>query len=457
MSIVFQVRGLLKRKTVNLIGGNQMKKLLVIVMSLALSLGMLASCSTPAEPATDEAPESESVVPEVEVEEGYQIEEGAELVYYPMWAETEIQGQIIAEAAEAFTAQTGVPVHIEWTGARTTRDTLQPLLDQGETIDIFDEAIDSINFTFKDYLYDISDMYAEAGLAEVHNAGLVAMAEEYGGGKVMTIPYQPAAGAVFYNKDAFEAAGIEAVPTTYDEFTAACDALVAAGYIPITVDDAYMLNVFSHILVRTAGYEATEAIAMGDYGNAAVLEAATVLETWIANGWMDPRAAGNVFPAGQGNFADESVAMYLNATWFPNEISNQVREDFRFGAFSLPQIAEAGSGTEGNVLTGQCFGINKDTMYPVAAFEFLKYLTTGEWDQRLATESISIPSAADAEWPAGIADVKPILEATTVTYQFAIGMNAHDINIEATIKEVFKELVAGTIDAQEFADRFAAI
>ncbi len=434
-----------------------MKKLLSILLALTLIVGLMASCAAPAAPAVEEAP-SETPTPEVEeVTEGYQIEEGAELVYYPMWAETEIQGQVIAQAAEAFTAQTGVPVHIEWTGSRTTRDTLQPLLDQGETIDIFDEAIDSINFNFADYLYDISDMYEAAGLRDVHNAGLVAMAEEYGGGKIMTIPYQPAAGAVFYNVTAFEEAGITEPITTYAQFEEACDKLVAAGYIPITVDDAYMLNVFSNILVRVAGLEAVESISAGEYDHPAVLEAAQVLETWVQNGWMDPRAAANVFPSGQGNFADESVAMYLNATWFPNEISKQVREDFEFGAFSLPQISDAGSGQEGNILTGQCFGINKDTQYPVAAFEFVKYLTTGEWDQKLATESIAIPTDASSEWPAGIAAVQPILEGTTATYRFNIGTNTSNIYIEPAVKALFADMVAGNIDAQGFADGFMEI
>jgi ABC-type glycerol-3-phosphate transport system substrate-binding protein len=69
---------------------------------------------------------------------------GAKLVYWTMWNEAEPQGQVIARTAEAFTKETGIKLDINFNG-RDIRMTLQPALDAGEVIDIFDEDIDRVN------------------------------------------------------------------------------------------------------------------------------------------------------------------------------------------------------------------------------------------------------------------------------------------------------------------------
>ena len=128
-----------------------MKKVLSVALALAMSLTLLAGCggggtSTPASTAGGDSTPA--------VDTGA-IEEGAKLVYWPMWAETEPQGMVIAEAIEAFTEATGVEVEVNFAGSRDTRKTLQPALDAGETVDVFDEDIERVNITWGDYLLDI--------------------------------------------------------------------------------------------------------------------------------------------------------------------------------------------------------------------------------------------------------------------------------------------------------------
>ena len=390
-----------------------MKKVLSIALALAMSLTLLVGCggggtSTPASTAGGDSTPA--------VETGA-IEEGAKLVYWPMWAETEPQGMVIAQAIEAFTDATGVEVEVNFAGSRDTRKTLQPALDAGETIDVFDEDIERVNITWANYLLDIQEMYDASELNGVQNATLINLAKELGGGTLKSVPYQPSSFVVMYNKDLFDAAGITAVPTTWDEFLAACEALKANGVYALTVDDAYMAAFFGYMMDRVAGYETTKAVAAGDFTNEAVLKTAEAIQTLVDNGYIDPRAAGNVYPQGQSNIADESVAMYLNGTWLPNEIRNQTKEGFRWGSFALPNIAEGGDGAESN--------------------------------------NYGVPMANDATWPDALTDAKAVIDGTTQRLSWAVDME-NDANVNAAIKTNLALMISGQLDAQGFADAFGA-
>ncbi len=436
-----------------------MKKFLSLALVLVMALSTLAGCgsepASDAEPAGSEAAGSQAAGSEP-AKAGGEIEEGAKLVYWPMWSETEPQGATLAEAIEAFTDETGVEVEINFQGGRDTRKTLQPALDAGETIDIFDEDIERVNITWKNYLLDIQDMYDASPLAGNQNANLIKVAKELGGGKLHSVPYQPSTFVVMYNKDAFDKAGIKAVPTTWDEFMAACEALKGAGVIPMTTDDAYMAAFFGYMMDRVAGFETTKAVAAGDFGNEAVLKTAQVIEDMVKKGYIDPRASGNSWPNGQGNVADESVAMYLNGTWLPNEIRNQTKEGFRWGSFALPNIAEGGDGAESNNFGAQCFAINKDTKYPNAAFALVQWLTSGEWDQKLADNTLGVPMDNNAKWPEPLVEAKGCIDNTTQRLSWAVDME-NDANVNAAIKTNLANLIGGKLDAAGFAAEFAKI
>ncbi len=437
-----------------------MKKFVCVVLALVMALTLFTACSTEKPAAetdttttTEPATEPE-VTTEPEEDAGNGLEDGAKLVYWPMWAETEPQGMVIAEAVEAFTETTGVEVEINWQGGRDTRKTLAPALDAGETIDVFDEDVERVNITWAQYILDIQALYDASAISGKLNGTLMNLATELGGGTLKSIPYQPSTFIMMYNKDAFDKAGITAVPTTWDEFLADCQLLVDAGYIPLTMDDAYMAAFFGYMMDRVAGFETTKAVAAGDFANEAVLKTAEAIKVLVDKGYIDPRAAANTWPAGQNNIADETVAMYLNGTWLPNEIKNQTKEGFRWGSFALPKIAEGGDGAESNNFGAQCFAINKNTQYPKAAFALVEWLTSGEWDQKLANDTLGVPMANDATWPDALAEAKAVIDNTTQRLTWAVDME-NDANVNATIKTNLALLIGGKIDAQGFANAFA--
>ena len=430
-----------------------MKRILSIMLVLAMALTVFAACGSTATstPASTPASTADSAAGT-----SFEIEDGAKLVYWQMWPETEPQGMVLASAIEAFTDETGVEVEVNWAGSRDTRKTLTPALDSGETVDVFDEDVERVNITWGQYTLDIQEMYDNSALNGTLNATLMDLASQLGNGSLHSIPYQPSTFVMMYNKDAFEKAGISAVPANWDDFMADCQKLVDAGYIPLTVDDAYMAALFGYMMDRVAGFETTQAVAGGDFTNEAVLKTAEVLQELCDKGYIDPRAAANIYPQGQSNIADESVAMYLNGTWLPNEIKNQTKEGFRWGSFALPNIAEGGDGAESNNYGAQCFAINKDTQYPNASFALIQWLTSGEWDQKLADESLGVPMANDATWPDALADAKAVINGTTQRLTWAVDME-NDANVNAAIKTNMAKMISGDLDAQGFADAFAGI
>jgi raffinose/stachyose/melibiose transport system substrate-binding protein len=380
------------------------------------------------------------------------------LVYWSMWNEAEPQGRVIAQAAQAFTRETGVPVEINFNG-RDIRMTLQPALDAGETIDIFDEDIERVANTWGNYLLPldtyITQFYSTTGgrfYYQVVNSTLLDLARELGGGSVKNIPYQPMAYVVMYNKDLFARAGIVSPPQTWDEMLDACAKLKAIGTAGFTVDDAYMACLFGYTMNRLVGLDATLAMVRNnDFSGPQVLRFGQIWENMARNGYITASSAANVWPQGQINdFAAGKAAMYLNGTWLPNEIRGNA-PDMNWGSFAFPAIDPAGDGIYANNFGAQSFGINKNTKYPELAFRFIVWLTTGEWDVTLAEETIGIPVANDSKWPDALSEAKAVVDNTTKRLPWAVGME-DTAEINAKIKENFARLIKGDYNARQFAE-----
>ena len=148
--------------------------------------------------------------------------DGSGLVYWSMLEATEPQGQAIQAAVDKFTADTGIAVDLQFKGRTGIREGLQPALDAGTNIDLFDEDIDRVNTTWGQYLMDLEDLAKSANYEATANAGLIAACRDVGGGTLKSIPYQPNVFAFFYNQAIFDEVGISAVPTTWAELDSAC-------------------------------------------------------------------------------------------------------------------------------------------------------------------------------------------------------------------------------------------
>ena len=374
------------------------------------------------------------------------------IVYWSMWESTEPQGQAIQEAVDAYMEETGVKVDLQFKGRTGNREALQPALDGGTQIDMFDEDIDRVNGMYADYLMDLEELAKGNDYEATANAALMAACREAGGGTLKTIPYQPNIFAFFYNKALFEQAGIEKEPTTWAEFLDVCQKLKDAGITPMTMDDAYATCVIGYHLARLVGEERVkEIVNNGEWDDPAVLQMAKDIEDLATKGYFSEMVGSNVWPAGQNSeLAVGTAAMYLNGSWLPNEVKAMTGPDFQWGCFAYPAVENGVNGPETNNFGAQVFAINKDSKMSKEAFDLITYITKGEYDKKLADLSVGIPAdTTNAEWPEMVACAKPAMDASTARFTWACGVETN-VDMTPVIKENFIKLMAGSMTADDF-------
>ena len=382
------------------------------------------------------------------------------LVYWSMWEATEPQGQAIQEAVDAYTKETGVEVDVQFKGRTGIREGLESALKSGTNIDMFDEDIDRVNGTWGSYLMDLEQLAKDNDYEKTANAGLIQACRDVAGGTLKSIPYQPNVFAFFYNQDLFDQAGIKEVPKTWDEFLAVCQKLKDAGITPMTMDDAYATCVIGYHLGRYVGEEGVKKIVTeGLWDDPAVLQMAKDIEELASKGYFSENVGKNVWPNGQNvELAGGQVAMYLNGSWLPNEVKATAGPDFKWGCFAYPELGECetniegakATGTESNNFGAQVFAINKDSQKSKEAFDLITYITKGEYDQKLAEASIGIPAdTTNTEWPELVKCAKPVIEASTNRFSWAVGVESN-ADMTPAIKENFIKLMEGTLDAEGF-------
>lgn len=243
------------------------------------------------------------------------------LVYWSMWNETEPLAMFLKDAVKDFMSlNEDVNVDIQWNG-REIRKTLQPALDSGTTVDIWDEDLERVVKSWQKYALDLDTYYEQSYpttsgklFKDTIMGSLQDLLKTFStDGALYAVPYQPMVLVVFYNKDHFEKAGAT-VPKNWEELLATSKKLQDAGYTPITIDDAYMdLPLGMHLNRMFGNYTDVEALAKdrsGDlWDDPRVLQTAKDFEALAP--YMSNQVAVNKWPAGQQEVATDQVSMYL--------------------------------------------------------------------------------------------------------------------------------------------------
>ena len=212
-----------------------------------------------------------------------------------------------------------------------------------------------------------------------------------------------------------------------------------AGITPMTMDDAYATCVIGYHLARLVGEDKVkEIVTEGEWDDPAVLQMAQDIEELASNGYYSEMVGSNVWPAGQNTeLALGTAAMYLNGSWLPNEVKEMAGPDFHWGCFAYPALTDGANGIETNNFGAQVFGINKDTKLAKEAFDLITFLTKGEYDQKLADETVGIPAdTTNTEWPAMVECAKPVIEQSTNRFTWACGVESN-VDMVLLTEEVF--------------------
>ncbi|PPF37094.1 sugar ABC transporter substrate-binding protein [Pseudoclavibacter sp. RFBG4] len=264
---------------------------------------------------------------------------------------------------------------------------------------------------FNSGLLPLDDLIAgsDIDLAEFDQGALDAMQVD---GQQYAIPYDTGPMVLFYNKDAFAAAGVAdpAPGWTADEFDAATAKLKDAGQVGFasTVEDLFLE---SSVLAYNGGRVLDE---NGEFtfDDSAFGEGVE----WIAEAVQDGRATvanGPDNTADDNAFVNGSAASVVGGPWLLLDFN--AKTDFEIGVATLP----AGPNGGGTFSAGSGFGISSECADPEAALSAIAGMTSEEVLTSLAEQGRAFPArtAAQQVWfdNAGIDGLQEAMDAALET------------------------------------------
>lgn len=453
-----------------------------LLLAMMLTLTVLAGCgqsnnagssSSPSASPSESPSETASATASDSAETPVASELEGKVVFWSMWSNTEPQAKVIDEAvAEYKAANPKVEVEVKYNG-RDINKLIKPALESGQQIDIFEQDPGSALANLKDHVLKLDDLLEQQSIGmdgkSVKDSiipSLIEWVKSLSGPAGLeegyyAIPQQPYAVLFFYNKALFNKAGITAVPTSWEEFLAACEQLKQAGIEPITFDDAYRSLFIGGYLGSAMGSDWTDSLVKDKTGDMwkdpIVLQFANDIQNLKQKEYFSKKIAGNKYPAGQQDLALGNAAMYLNGTWLPNEIAATAGPDFQWGSFQFPTVPNGNDkgGQQGLTFGAQGLLLNKNSKNVPAAFELVKYLVSKKAQEAMAVQAVAIPATVDSQWPAPLADAAIAFNNAKVNMPWGAGIeNGADFST-GTVMPVFMELATGKITPDDYVAKMA--
>jgi multiple sugar transport system substrate-binding protein len=203
-------------------------------------------------------------------------------------------------------------------------------------------------------------------------------------GTLYAVPANVATLQLYYNKDLFAAAGIDAPPATVDEFRDDAQHLTGGGVYGLSVADHETIQIWP-ILQWLDGGDIVDAKGCSVLGSDANIESLTTWSNLLQDGVMPLGLTGGesdaLFSAGQ-------AAMQLNGPW---AAAGYADAGINLGVASVP------TGVDGDVTLGSTvpMAVAAATKHPAEAQEFLAWWTGAEAQTQFAMSSGFPPVRTD--------------------------------------------------------------
>ena len=386
-------------------------------------------------------------------------EEDYDLVVWTAYAEGTPAYDVACEAIRAFEESRGVKIKDMHYGSDLAT-LLGTALDSGERIDVFPLGSQQQLAAQAEYTLDLTPYIEASDYLDRAYPIYMKSIEEFGGfpGEWHAIPTVCSYNAFWYNKAAFEAAGITENPETIEEFEAVCEALIDAGYNPIAQDGAYIGSIFGALVQRMVGEDVAADLCLngGFAENENFVAACDKVLDWVDRGFFDPNSPAE-WPASQNKIGltEENVMVFCGA-WVSGEIEEMTGASLDWGCFKFPYDPE-GPGTYATTVSCTCNAINPTCENPDLAWDYLYYMCTGEVDKAITDADVYVVNDRTMEPLPRFVEAKQLLEETTEVMDYIGGLHAN-INIKTSIADAITGLYTGAYaDGLEAAQAFDAL
>jgi len=428
----------------------------------------IAACGSeelavPVEETSAEVTETTEETVEETVEEGEKPFAGQELNVWTAYVEGTPSWEAANEYIAKFEEKTGAKINVSHYG-RDLATILPAALGAGEAVDVY-----SLGSTLQlganfEYTMDLTSYVESSDIMDraypIHMDQIQRVSEN---GAYHAIPTLSSFGAFWYNKEAFENAGITEVPAvpTIEEFEAICDQLVEAGYSPIALDSAYAGSTFGIFCGRMVGEEAIKDMVFngGFADNERFVDLCQRIIDWKSKGYFDPNAPAE-FPASQNRIGlVGDVVMVSCGLWVSGEIEEMTGTELEWGTFLYPVDPSFDEGTVGASVSCTCNCINANIAPEKAdlAWEYMYYMATGEANKAITDADVYLVDDRTMEPLPRFAEAKEVLEGITQQVDYAGGLHAN-ADIKTSINDIVIQLYAGEFaTGEEAAAAFDAL
>lgn len=202
------------------------------------------------------------------------------------------------------------------------------------------------------------------------------------GDKLYSMPFNSSTPILYYNKDMFEAAGIDKAPESFTEIKEAGDKLKASG-----VDEVISLGIYGWFFEQFTCKQGLDYVNNGNGRESYATEVAfdknnaalNILTAWkelYDNGYAPNVGRGG--DAGLADFSAGKAAMTLGSTASLKQILQDVNGKFEVGTAYFPTVVD---GSEGGVSIGgaSLWALNNnDDVKKAATWKFVKFLVSAE-------------------------------------------------------------------------------
>lgn len=376
---------------------------LFLTVSIFISLAAVGGVALAEEEAPPEGEPVEEAPPEPTV-----------ITFWSLWNPDEYRASLLQTAAELYEMESGVHVNIEFRG-RDLSGYIADSLAAGEPVDVFeDNYLNICTGRYKNFTLGLNQMAADAEYND-HSYSVFNDLVKSSAGRLNCVTELPQMAAVFYDKDAFKAAGITAEPETWEEFLDDCAKLKDVGYGPIALDSSFTHFLFYHHLVRYLGEDGvTKLRDAGHWAeNDQAVQAAQDMIDLTKAGYL-VFGAPEEYPNSQNKIGYGLAAMSLNYDSIVTEVEAATgSKNMHWGAFPYPEV-EDGVNDGATYVDATSLAISSYSAHPQEAFDFIMYLVTGKYDQDVSGQYDLIPADTENEAPENRAEAMEILEEVSM-------------------------------------------
>lgn len=239
-----------------------------------------------------------------------------------------------------------------------------------------DINIDPVDLAATDGIYaevpeELLEKYEEASIAT------------YNGKHTLVPAYKALRNQCYYHKDQFAEAGIEAEPTTWEEFVDVCQKLQDAGKVPLMGAGA------SDIWATSFGYwtgvansdimnaypDFNEKILAGElkWTDPVIVDSLNHWQDLINAGYYHPGSMSFSYTQASEEFKNGSSAMFMDGAWSAAGYDAAGVTEDDLGIFIVP----ASSGAKSYCTMPQYWGVAESCEHKEEAFKFCEYVLGG--------------------------------------------------------------------------------